>query len=72
MLVNATPALNRQGGNVRVAASYNVEFILHSGIGLTSVALVARPCAPVAQRDEDLPAPEADLPKDMDASHPCI
>ena len=46
------PELNRQGGNIRVAASYNVKFILHSGIGLTSVALVARPCAPDAQRAE--------------------
>ena len=47
------PALHQQGGNVRVAASYNVEFILHSGIGLTSVALVARPCAPDAQRADE-------------------
>ena len=66
------PALNRQGGNVLVAASYNVEFILHSGIGLTSVALVARPCAPDAQQAETLPAPEADLPKVMAASRPWI
>ena len=61
--VNATPALNRQGGNVRVAASYNVEFILHSGIGLTSVALVARPCAPVAQRNEDSSSSRSRLAK---------
>lgn len=27
------PALNRQGGNVRVAASYNVEFILQNEYG---------------------------------------
>lgn len=57
------PALNRQGGNVRVAASYNVEFILHSGIGLTSVALVARPCAPVALRAEDSSSSRSRLAK---------
>ena len=51
--VNATPALNRQGGNVRVAAPYSVEFIFQNHMALTSVALVARPCAPVAQRYED-------------------
>ena len=28
--VNATPALNRQGGNVRVAASYAVEFFFQN------------------------------------------
>ena len=60
---SATPALNRQGGNVRVAASYNVEFILHSGIGLTSVALVARPCAPDAQRAEDYSSSRSRLAK---------
>ena len=45
-----SPALNRQGGNVLVAASYNDTFILHSGNAPTNVALVARPCAPAAQR----------------------
>ena len=43
------PALNRQGGNVRVAALYSDTFILHSENVPTSVALVARPCAPDAQ-----------------------
>ena len=28
--VNATPALNRQGGNVRVAAPYHVEFLFQN------------------------------------------
>ena len=42
------PALHQQGGNVRVAASYSDTFILHSGNIPTSVALVARPCAPAA------------------------
>ena len=47
------PALHQQGGNVRVAASYNDTFILHLGNAPTNVALVARPCAPAAQRADD-------------------
>ena len=48
-----SPALNRQGGNVLVAASYNDTFILHSGNAPTNVALVARPCAPAAQHSDE-------------------
>ena len=44
-----SPALNRQGVNIRVAALYNGTFILHSDNVPTNVALVARPCAPDAQ-----------------------
>ena len=61
--VNATPMLNRQGGNVLVAAPYSVEFIFQNHMALTSVALVARPCAPVAQRDEDSSSSRSRLAK---------
>ena len=64
------PALHQQGGNVRVAASYSDTFILHSENIPTSVALVARPCAPPLSVPMILPAPEADLPKVMAASRP--
>ena len=47
------PALHQQGGNIRVAASYSDTFILHSENVPTSVALVARPCAPAAQRADE-------------------
>ena len=47
------PALHQQGGNVRVAASYSDTFILHSENAPTNVALVARPCAPAAQRADE-------------------
>ena len=47
------PALHQQGGNVHVAASYSDTFILHSGNAPTSVALVARPCAPAAQHSDE-------------------
>ena len=64
------PARLRQGGNVRVDASYALSLYSKLNITLTSVALVARPCAPDAQRAEALPTPEADLPKVMAASRP--
>ncbi len=47
------PALNRQGGNIRVAASYSDTFILHSENAPTNVVLVARPCAPAAQHTDE-------------------
>ncbi len=58
-----SPALNRQGGNVLVAASYNDTFILHSGNAPTNVALVARPCAPAAQCAEDSSSSRSRLAK---------
>ena len=58
-----SPALNRQGGNVLVAASYSVEFILHSENAPTNVALVARPCAPAAQRADDSSSSRSRLAK---------
>ena len=57
------PALNRQGGNVRVAASYNDTFILHSENASTNVALVARPCAPAAQCADDSSSSRSRLAK---------
>ena len=57
------PALHQQGGNVRVAASYSDTFILHSGNIPTSVALVARPCAPAAQRADDSSSSRSRLAK---------
>ena len=58
-----SPALNRQGGNVRVAASYSVTFILHSENVSTNVALVARPCAPAAQRADESSSSRSRLAK---------
>ena len=58
-----SPALNRQGGNVRVAALYTVTFILHSVNVPTSVALVARPCAPDAQRADESSSSRSRLAK---------
>ena len=58
-----SPALNRQGGNVLVAASYNDTFILHSGNAPTNVALVARPCAPAAQCADDSSSSRSRLAK---------
>ena len=57
------PALNRQGGNIRVAASYNDTFILHSENASTNVALVARPCAPAAQCADDSSSSRSRLSK---------
>lgn len=57
------PALNRQGGNIRVAASYSDTFILHSGNAHTNVALVARPCAPAAQCADDSSSSRSRLAK---------
>lgn len=57
------PALHQQGGNVRVAASYSDTFILHSGNASTNVALVARPCAPAAQRAENSSCSRSSLAK---------
>ena len=49
-----SPALNRQGGNVLVAAIFAVVFLLPKmNVPLTQVALVARPCAPAAQLTDD-------------------
>ena len=57
------PALNRQGGNIRVAASYSDTFILHSENAPTNVALVARPCAPAAQRADESSSSRSRLAK---------
>ena len=57
------PALHQQGGNVRVAASYSDTFILHSENVPTSVALVARPCAPAAQRADESSSSRSRLAK---------
>ena len=57
------PALNRQGGNVRVAASYSYTFNLHSENVSTNVALVARPCAPAAQRADESSSSRSRLAK---------
>ncbi len=57
------PALHQQGGNVHVAASYSDTFILHSGNAPTSVALVARPCAPAAQRADESSSSRSRLAK---------
>ncbi len=57
------PALHQQGGNVRVAASYSDTFILHSENAPTNVALVARPCAPAAQRADESSSSRSRLAK---------
>ena len=57
------PALHQQGGNVRVAASYSDTFILHSENVPTSVALVARPCAPAALRADESSSSRSRLAK---------
>lgn len=57
------PALNRQGVNIRVAALYNGTFILHSDNVPTNVALVARPCAPAAQRADESSSSRSRLAK---------
>ena len=57
------PARLKQGGNVRVAASYSDTFILHSGNASTNVALVARPCAPAAQCADDSSSSRSRLAK---------
>ena len=57
------PALHQQGGNVRVAASYCDTFIFHSGNAPTNVALVARPCAPVAQHSDESSSSRSRLAK---------
>ena len=57
------PALHQQGGNVRVAASYSDTFILHSENVSTNVALVARPCAPAAQRADESSSSRSRLAK---------
>lgn len=66
------PALHQQGGNVRVAASYSDTFILHSENVPTSVALVARPCAPAAQRADESSNSRSRLAKSWAASRPWI
>ena len=60
---SATPALNRQGGNIRVAALYTATFIFRSGHAPTNVALVARPCAPAAQRADESSSSRSRLAK---------
>ena len=67
-----SPALHQQGGNVRVAASYSDTFILHSENVPTSVALVARPCAPAAQRADESSNSRSRLAKSWAASRPWI
>ena len=57
------PALNRQGGNVRVAALYTATFIFRSGHAPTNVALVARPCAPAAQHADESSSSRSRLAK---------
>ena len=57
------PALNRQGGNIRVAALYSDTFILRSGHAPTNVALVARPCAPDAQHTDESSSSRSRLAK---------
>ena len=57
------PALHQQGGNIRVAALYTVTFILHSENAPTNVALVARPCAPAAQRADESSSSRSRLAK---------
>ena len=57
------PALNRQGGNVRVAASYSDTFILHLENVSTNVALVAHPCAPAAQQADESSSSRSRLAK---------
>lgn len=52
-----------KAANVRVAASYSDTFILHSKNVPTSVALVARPCAPPAQRAYDSSSSRSRLAK---------
>ena len=52
-----------KGGNIRVAALYTVTFILHSVNVSTSVALVARPCAPVAQQADESSSSRSRLAK---------
>ena len=62
--VNATPALNRQGGNVLVAAFFRrCISSFKMNMPLTQVALVARPCAPDAQRVEDSSSSRSRLAK---------
>ena len=51
--VNARSALNRQGGNIRVAAVLRVELFLSLVTVPSNVALVACKHAPVAQRADD-------------------
>ena len=57
------PALHQQGGNVRVAALYTATFIFRSGHAPTNVALVARPCAPAAQRADESSSSRSRLAK---------
>lgn len=57
------PALNRQGGNIRVAALYTATFIFHSRHAPINVALVARPCAPAAQRADESSSSRSRLAK---------
>jgi len=57
------PALNRQGGNIRVAALYTATFIFRSGHAPTNVALVARPCAPAAQHADESSSSRSRLAK---------
>ena len=65
-----SPALNRQGGNIHVAALYTVSFILHSVNAPTNVALVARPCAPAAQHSDESSSSRSRLAKSYDRFAP--
>ena len=71
--VNATPVLNRQGGNVLVAAFSAVAFLLPKWIYILRRSLWSRVRAlPSLSGTRILPAPEADLAKAMAASRPWI
>jgi len=61
--VNATPVLNRQGGNVLVAATSAVVFLLLKLICILRRSLWSRVLAlPPLSSPMNLPAPVADLP----------